>query len=181
VQGSFWEKLWETGHDVPMALFLFLSIPPAPRSKDIWSTSEPTWDRSPDLKNKVIVANSKPSWERREWLQGSLGHPGSSHGPIKGGQRRDEACEGYEFTLGPAGTRISPFCVGGLEIRSAAAHGLRDPEMTQRDLMLTQGQAGAGGYSPGDLLWGQSFSASSASMALSWTSHKSIPWEAGKD
>ena len=34
--------------------------------------------------------------------------------------------------LGKAGTGTSPFCVGGLEIRSAAAHGLRDPEMTQR-------------------------------------------------
>ena len=115
-----------------MALFLLLSTPPAPHSKDIWSSSAPTWDRSPDLKNKVTVTNSKPSWERRQWLRGSPGHPGSSHGPVKGGQRRGEAREGYGLTLGKAGTGTSPFCVGGLEIRSAAAHGLRDPEMTQR-------------------------------------------------
>lgn len=29
---------------------------------------------------------------------------------------------------------VSPFCVGGLEIRSLRVYGLRDPEMTQRDL-----------------------------------------------
>ena len=87
-----------------MALFLLLSTPPAPHSKDIWSSSAPTWDRSPDLKNKVTVANSKPSWERRQWLRGSPGHPGSSHGPVKGGQRRGEAREGYGLTLGKAGT-----------------------------------------------------------------------------
>ena len=75
--------------------------------------------------------------EALKWPWGSPGYLGSSHGLVKGGQRRGKAHEGCGLTLGQAGTGKSPFCVSGLETRSAAAHGLRDPELTQRDLMLT--------------------------------------------
>lgn len=58
------------------------------------------------MKSKVLVANSKPSWERRQWLRRSPGHPGSCHGPIKGGQRWGEAHEGYGPTLEQAGSLL---------------------------------------------------------------------------